>query len=994
MPKIPEDNRDSIEVLLDTLKALEHPADSRSQVGKEPSLQHLKELRKMLAELQLELRKVSKIKAWDRSKLLNCALLQAKLKRLELADVFVDLEDIKRLAEIRSDVEEWLSLARQEGEIKDNPLSGMLQEARGLHSAIEKIRQYYEHMLELLADLGGSEWSNEHIQRQKEENHSHWEKFLVKLEAERELMEENFPHSKNGPEPGLYALNQLMDPESLWREDDFRNILALTKREGVLWEKVIKQFEGYQTRIQTLERQYQEDEKRMLEAHLLAQKGDYQQAGKLLEQTSRSFIDLPYESVQDEVFRWKELAIQPFQELAELFPTSANLTLSRDAILSFGAQFPLLVKDHVSDRLRGSFNPLGLFLSCRKWEKQVLNFIEKCNKALEKVEGEQRSDFKEIITERWRSAEENARLLLDEIRKRAMGYFIRKIVVVSLLVASTYLGYQLFSFWHELPETGIRFKDTSAFLHSAQIINDEGTVLKGWTGKDTAYGELLRLPPDSYNLHVEFKDTFPIKIKVDVHLGRVTDLSDRLKLEYSASLGRVLDFRIPSGSEITLSNNRINQVKKYKVEAETLPFGINSCLSLDWDASSNLMAIAERNGRLLLVSTEDDVATLGTLYVQGESFDKVLLSRHPSKKYVAGISMSGVVYVWEAVSGKVLGNLSHEGKSVIATAFYDNSSAVLTLDSDFQLRLWELNAVRELKNSPLVIDTSTEAKNWTLKKIHPTWHLNLPRGLKHSLEKKVQTAEILIPENSQKITVGILHTNGNVQLWTGEDLENLRYIDLEASPLQSIAFHPSGRSMVAINRAGDLVQFQWSGVTEVIKSTIMPKLHHQDIIQIMFDPTGNVLLIVSIKGKVEVVSLEDVKETKQLPFKVTPQAVLVSSPNAESIAFYSAKEEIQIWEKWITQRVFAPTGDYQLAIHSPDGESLLQKRVNVNRGGFYRFNLQSNGRIKNVALADQAKEGVNKNTGKISETGGAATFSEYETFKNGAKTSGASPTGE
>ena len=994
MPKIPENDRDSTEVLLDILRALKNSDSSFPQDEMKPSLQHLKELRKMLAELQLELRKLSKIEAWTRSKLLNCALLQAKLKRLEVADVFVDLEDIKRLAEIRSDVDDWLANALRNSEINENPLAGMLMDARDLHSTILKIRHEYDQILEALIDLGGTDWSHEYIQKQKAENQALWESFQKKLKSEKERLSKHFPQSKHGPEPELYALDQLMDPESLWNEDEFKETLALTRMEGELWEKAVKQYRDYQNRIEALEKEFQEDEKQVLEAHLLAQKGDYQQAGKILEQTSLKFVDLPYESVQDELYRWKELAVQPFQELADLFPSAMDLDQSREAVLAFGTQFPALLKDLVNERLRGSFNPLGLFLSCRKWEKQVTSFIDKCNKAQEKVSAEPASDFRTVISERWNIAHQNAQLLLDEIRKRASGYFFRKTIVLALLGATIFLGYQLIYYWHKLPDTGIRFNDSGAFINSAKVVNKRGDTLKHWLGKDAAYGEFLGLPPDRYTLEVEFKDTFPMKLDVHVDLGKTTDLSDRLKLEYSASLSRVLEFKIPSGSEITLTHAHLDQERKYRVEAETLPFGIHACTWLDWDAVTNRMAIAERTGRLLLVSTEDNVATLGSLYVQGESFEKVILSKGPGKKYVAGISMSGVVYVWEAESGKVLGQLSHEGKSVVTMAFDYEARSILTLDSDYHLRLWELSTAQELNATTLTQLASPEEKTWALRHIHPAWQLSLPRGLKQSLDNKVQAAEIIVPQNTQNIVVGILQTNGNIQLWTGKSLQNLRKMDTGMHSVQAFTIHPSGNSMMAVNLDGELQQLQWNEEDKLSRSRMKTKLRQKESIRLLFDPKGEVLLAVAASGAVESIQLADDKGSRQLPFVVTTQAAIACAPNADSIAFFSAKEEIQIWEKWITQLIFAPKGDYSLTIHSPEGKSIFEDELSTDKGGIYRFDLHKGGQIGRLARSNRVGSQPIHHTSSGSNTGGILKESTTPAITSISATSGTSITDE
>ena len=995
MANFSEESRDTTKKFLEIFSELEESNTSGSSKGdgtiEELSLQHLKDLRKVLAELQLDLRKLQKNSSWDREKRLLCALLQAKLKRLELVDPFVDMEDIQCLTDIRSASEEVITHGISQGLIQNEPLRQFYSDAQILHQTVQEIRGIYEDLIDALTEVMGADWTKDQIQAQKQTNQSLWNDFLGKLQSVNDDLESTFSECQNGPEAELFALFKILNPNDSLTRADFEETLELTNHHGTLWEKAEELFHKYQNRIEQLLALYHEDEKNILKAHLLAQEGNFVQAQELLNLTSGSFADLPYDTVREEVLRWQQLSIQPLQEMARLLPGLPVADKSNESYNTLANQFPHLAKEYIRKKFSGFYNPIGLFLRSRRLQKQARKFSQFCENSLNEVEQSPASDFHSLIKKNWAIARDNSTQLVTEIQKQAWGCSIKKTLILSLTIACSFCGYQIFHFWKNLPDTGIRFVSSGIPLLKTTIKDKQNNVLKKWGHSTQGSFALSKIPPEEYQIQLEFENSFPIQIPVSITLGKISNITSLIQQEFEELQGRFIDFEIPFGSEITILNKDSGLIQTYKIEAETLSLELDYCKALDWYAEGGKMAIADRKGRILIVNSEDTFRIEGTIFVQGESFGSLRISRGNGVPLILAISENGSVYAWEIESGKMVAKLDHEGAKILSAAFDSQNQSVLTLDSNFQLRSWEIGTEKPTKT--LNIDKENKASgDWELIRPHPAWFFDLPGGLKYSLSSTVQAAEILTLKESKEVMVSILNEDGQLFLWKGKDLESLEMLNLAPEDITAFAMHPSGEWLITSTAKGDLHKYQLSinGGIEEIKLQIDTEI--PDFTQIQFDPTGQICVGVSSDGEIIGFSPNKPNSTFQLEVKSPIEAKYSIAPFAESVALYSLNNELQLWRSTFRHRVYLAEGNYDITIHSRTSGLLLKKSIQVTDGMQSEFSINDEGLLDITSPPPFTPVPVSR-TGGISPTSGWLQSTTPSTPVQTSSTEGVSTTG-
>ena len=424
---------------------------------------------------------------------------------------------------------------------------------------------------------------------------------------------------------------------------------------------------------------------------------------------------------------------------------------------------------------------------------------------IEEIGNKPQSDYRNMLKTRWGKVREHAEILQAETGKQTTGYFFKKTMVAGLLLSCVFFGFKLWVFKWKLPITGIQFSGSGLPVQAAQLEDSRCRVLRSWPGMAASNVRLPGIPPDTYSLMVDFVDSFPVQINPKVNLGEMPDLSDDIANAYGKSQG-VLEFTVPAGSQIVMEQQSTGAVRKYGVVAETLPTGISSCTGLDWGPVSGILSVSELGGKIQVISTSGDNKVLGTMFVQGQTFQSTRLGTLNGKTMVTGIALGGDIYVWEAGSGKLVGN-STMGAEVVALEFKRDGNSLLTLDSDYNLREWELDS----GNQEFLVNLAPQGKgefDWSLAQPHPAWKLVMPAGLKISLGKKPKLAQILPHSQDIPLTIGVMDVNGRLTIWSGDtpDRLNLAYQSEEELELETFALHPSGKWLVMAQPKEGLVK--------------------------------------------------------------------------------------------------------------------------------------------------------------------------------------------
>ncbi|MBT3468035.1 MAG: hypothetical protein HN467_01800, partial [Opitutae bacterium] len=85
----------------------------------------VQELRKILAEMLIEYRKISSRESWSREDLIRVAIVQAKVHRLKESNLFIDLNDIQSMVKLEMELREWIRLNIENGNLSVEPVAQM-----------------------------------------------------------------------------------------------------------------------------------------------------------------------------------------------------------------------------------------------------------------------------------------------------------------------------------------------------------------------------------------------------------------------------------------------------------------------------------------------------------------------------------------------------------------------------------------------------------------------------------------------------------------------------------------------------------------------------------------------------------------------------------------------------------------------------------------------------------------------------------------------------
>ena len=112
---------------LDGFSELKSPAIDKEGIGTsktpglnlipKPNHNRVKELRKILAEILLEYRRISSSRSWSNQDLMRAALVQAKVHRLKEVNLLTELNDIQSLAKLDMALGEWISQNMDKGNL-------------------------------------------------------------------------------------------------------------------------------------------------------------------------------------------------------------------------------------------------------------------------------------------------------------------------------------------------------------------------------------------------------------------------------------------------------------------------------------------------------------------------------------------------------------------------------------------------------------------------------------------------------------------------------------------------------------------------------------------------------------------------------------------------------------------------------------------------------------------------------------------------------------
>ena len=128
------------------------------KTGKEPGLSliqkpnrnRVKELRKILAEILLEYKRISSSRSWSSQDLMRAALVQAKVHRLKEVNLLIELNDIESLAKLDMELGEWISQNMDKGNLSREPVEEMKAVLSRLGELLQNVFRLFEQSMQNL----------------------------------------------------------------------------------------------------------------------------------------------------------------------------------------------------------------------------------------------------------------------------------------------------------------------------------------------------------------------------------------------------------------------------------------------------------------------------------------------------------------------------------------------------------------------------------------------------------------------------------------------------------------------------------------------------------------------------------------------------------------------------------------------------------------------------------------------------------------------------
>ena len=115
-----------------------------------PNRNRVKELRKILAEIILEYRRISSSQSWSSQDLMRVALVQAKVHRLKKVNLLIELNDIQSLAKLDMELGEWISQNMNKGNLSREPVEEMKAILSTLSELLQNVFRLFEQSMQNL----------------------------------------------------------------------------------------------------------------------------------------------------------------------------------------------------------------------------------------------------------------------------------------------------------------------------------------------------------------------------------------------------------------------------------------------------------------------------------------------------------------------------------------------------------------------------------------------------------------------------------------------------------------------------------------------------------------------------------------------------------------------------------------------------------------------------------------------------------------------------
>ncbi len=336
----------------------------------------------------------------------------------------------------------------------------------------------------------------------------------------------------------------------------------------------------------------------------------------------------------------------------------------------------------------------------------------------------------------------------------------------------------------------------------------------------------------------------------------------------------------------SLPDDRRNLMLNLNVSplVETHLFGHQAAVyALAVSNDSQSMASASDDGAIKLWSLADERAIADLPSKRGESISALTFS--PDDKVLASGDLAGVIYLWDAISGELLGELTGHTESINNLMFSQDGQTLRSTSGDGSSRLWDLTSQEEVVAGRVALSS--------------------PNGMALS-----QAGDKVAAKNETTITLQ--------SLVTGLDLAPP--MNGHTGSIQSVEFSPDGS--VLATASFDSLVILWDAATG---QPLHPPLEGHDgrVLTLAFSPDGKILASGGTDGKI---LLWDVATGAPLAVPDIGHGnwvrVLRFTPDGQRLISGDAFGTIMVWKTGLFRQLMGHGDTVRALAFSPDGRTL------------------------------------------------------------------------
>jgi|GEM_PF-4439585 len=242
------------------------------------------------------------------------AALKARVVFLEsVSDTFVELSDMTMFRKVRSDIEEFIKLKQQLGELPNDPYAVALNEIDHIEIAIKKVLEIYHRLIELgkaFSDPRNFPIDILDFNALVSEYEIEKTELPAKLSEANRLFSRESWHINGDITPSLVEFAQLSCPKAQLHAVDREDIHLFSLQTGSIWQKCKDSIARTEKRINALIAGYESDKAFWGQAEELAATGDYKSAIHILAFSAKNdIVDEAYTYVDNYIKSWEQAAL-------------------------------------------------------------------------------------------------------------------------------------------------------------------------------------------------------------------------------------------------------------------------------------------------------------------------------------------------------------------------------------------------------------------------------------------------------------------------------------------------------------------------------------------------------------------------------------------------------------------------------------------------------------------------------------------------------------